>query len=77
MSKANCRFISLRRSHGTKPRTRASPEVGLSRPDNIFKNGGLAGAVWAEKSDKFAGLDLKGDVVDGASFIVPPPEEAL
>ncbi len=37
MSRLNWRFIASRRSHGTNPSTRALPDVGLSRPDSIFK----------------------------------------
>src|SRR5439155_3959290 len=37
MSRLNCRFISLRRSQGTNPSTRASPEVGFSKPESILR----------------------------------------
>ena len=36
ISRLNCLFISLRRSHGTKPSTRALPDVGFSKPESIL-----------------------------------------
>jgi hypothetical protein len=50
---------------------------GIEEAGEHFQDGGLAGAVGAEKADEFAFLDGEGDVVRGAHVLVFAPAEAL
>ena len=50
---------------------------GIEQAGEHFQHGGFAGAVGPEKADQLAFLDLKGDIVRGARFLVFAPDESL
>lgn len=46
------------------------PFVGLDEADGDVKGGGFAGAIGAEETDDFTGLDVKGELVEDGLAIV-------
>src|SRR5260370_41368433 len=55
-----------------RPREPPRPRRGEDQPDQKLEGGCLAGAVWTQKTQHFAGLYLQREVVEGTALLRLP-----
>src|SRR5262249_7322177 len=60
-----------------KPKDARLARGWIEKTGEHFQHGGLAGAVWSEKSDQFAFFDLEGDVIGGAGLLILAPDKSF